>query len=113
MGVAEWGSRCRRRSTCCEPREERAHGVAAVADRVLLLVAELGHRQPLRPVVGKEHGVIAETPITSRRGRESPRAAAFEDTLGALDGVDVCDHAHVLERTADGRLRCELLEVLL
>src|SRR4051812_34945956 len=69
---------------------ERARGAPAVADRVLLGGAELGHRPAIvgAGVGGDERGVVAEAARAPRLGRELPLAATVEDALGA-GAIDV------------------------
>ena len=58
-----------------QPFEEPSSGVAAVGDRVLLLVGELGHRAPRR-LVGDEDRVVAEAAGAAAAPRRAcPRSA--------------------------------------
>src|SRR5262245_99690 len=59
---------------------ERPEGLPAVADAVLLLVGELGHRARLAPrlALGHERGVVSEAPLATRR----PVQTALADPLG-------------------------------
>src|SRR5829696_1036955 len=81
----------------------------AVGDRVLLVVAELGHRAAL--AVGHEHRVVAKAARAGALGGHRAGAAAVEQRLLAA-GRDVGDHAHVLEPAAGRRLAAQLREVL-
>src|SRR4051794_13191889 len=84
--------------------------MATVRDRVLLGIAELGHRAA-GSLVGDEDRVVAEAPATARRGRQRARAAALEERLGPLGG-DVGDDAHVARAAARRGLAVELGQVL-
>src|ERR1700677_3605919 len=57
-----------------QPPHQCTRGPAAVADRILLRIAQLRHRLVARPVVGQEHRVIAKPPLALRLTRELPRA---------------------------------------
>src|SRR5450755_272153 len=104
---SDWRSPSRPRSICSEPplqqpragqpREDCSGGPPAMADRILLLVAQLGHRHALRTILGQERGVIAEPPLAARLTRHAPGTAALEELLDARERVDVGDHADVLE----------------
>ena len=63
---------------------QRAGRAAAVRDRVLLGVGELGHRAAVGAVVGHEHRVVAEAAVAARLGGQRPVAAALERALGAV-----------------------------
>ena len=95
-----------------QPGEQRAHGASAVADRVLLGVAQLGHRAVGRAVVGQEGGVVAEAALAARLLRERARAALLEDVLLTAGGVDLGERADVRDRAAGRRLAQQLREVL-
>lgn len=58
------------RGSSPEPLDQCPHGLAAMADGVLLVVVQLGHRAPVRLPLGQEHGVIAKSSGASRRRRE-------------------------------------------
>ena len=66
-----------------EPLHQRAHGAAAVADRVLLLGRQLGHRAPVVVVVGDDGRVVAEAALAPRLVDERPRAASLGHQLVA------------------------------
>ena len=75
---------------------EEAGGAAAVADLVLLCLAQLRHR-PLvfgAGVVGDEDRVVAEAAAAAPLAEEATGADRFEDLLGAF-GVDQGEHADV------------------
>src|SRR5277367_1586951 len=118
MPGSAWPSRRRLRSTCCrdraspEPFQQRPRGAPTVADRVLALSRELRHRQASWAVIGQERGVIAEPSTATWGGCQATAAATLEDALDAVYGIDVGDHADVLQRAAGGRLTQQLLEVL-
>ena len=78
-------SRSRPRSTCSEPLEQRARRAAAVRDRVLLGVVELGHRAAVA-VVGHEQRVVAEAAARRAALGAPPRRSqrALEQVLGAV-----------------------------
>src|SRR2546423_6480581 len=113
MPASGWRWHCQRRSICCEPGCERACGATAMADRVLLLVGELRHRQAVRSVVWEEHRVVAEASLSARLCREPAGAAALEHALDALAGIDVGNRADVLQRAACRSLASQLAQVLL
>src|SRR6185437_17040366 len=69
-------------------------GAAAVADRVLLLGAQLRHRPFVVGVVGDEDRVVAEAAAAAALAQQAPFAVGFEDVLGAV-GVDQRQHADV------------------
>src|SRR5262245_35727591 len=101
-----------------EGRGERPEGLPAVADAVLLLVGELGHRAspPLRLALGHERGVVPEASLAARR----PVQTALADSLGVqLAAVRPRDrgHAPVTRRPElgeePGDCDEQLLEVLL
>src|SRR5207248_1256505 len=71
-----------------QPAGESAGGAAAVRDRILLRVAELGHGAAVVTVVGDEGGVVAEPALTARLGRHGAGAAALEHPLLAAFRVD-------------------------
>src|SRR5947209_1360418 len=113
MPASGWRWRCRPRSTCCEPGGEGACGATAMADRVLLLVGELRHRQAARSVVWEEHRVVAEASLSARLRREPAGTATLEHALDALAGIDVGNRADVLQRAANRSLAAQLSQVLL
>src|SRR5437588_12094582 len=100
MPASGWRWRCRPRSTCCEPGGEGACGATAMADRVLLLVGELRHRQAVRSVDWPEHRDVAEAPLSARLRREPDGAAPLEHALDALAGTDVRNRADAPQRAA-------------
>src|SRR4051812_12156816 len=88
-----------------------------MADRVLLLGAQLGHRPsvPRTGVVGNEDRVVAESTAPARLLDQRPLAAALERRLLALR-VDESDHADVggpPVAAARRDLTQELVEILL
>src|ERR1051326_2599569 len=112
MPASAWPWPCRRRSISSEPHQQRSRGVAAVADRVLLLVRELGHRQPLGALPRQERRVIAKAALAARLLCQRSRAVAVKDALDAAGGVDVGDRAYVAQRASDRRLSQQLGQVL-
>src|ERR1700733_416148 len=101
------------RVSLAEPLKQRPCGASAVADRVLLLVAQLRHRQALGPVLGQERRVIAKATLPARLGRELARAAPVEQPLIAARRVHVSDRADVFQPAARRRLAQQLRQVLL
>src|SRR4051794_9712207 len=88
---------------------ERTCGTPPVADGVLLLRWQLGHRPAVlgAGVVGDEDRVVAEAATAARLANGRPLAAAFEEVLVA-GRVDVGDDADVRNRAV--LLGVELLE---
>src|SRR5829696_6229632 len=102
-------------SSVGQPREQRAYSVSTMADRVLLGVGELGHRAGgWAPglVVREEGRVVAEPSLAARVGRERALAAALEDLLDALGGVDVSQCADIREPATGRRLTQQFGEVV-
>ena len=60
---------------------QRARRPPAMADLVLLLRAQLGHRAALRAVVGEEGRVVAESPVAARLEGERPLTATVDQLL--------------------------------
>src|ERR671915_331755 len=60
---------------------QRSRRPAPVADGVLLLGRELGHRAAVRIVVAHERRVIAEAPAAARLARQNPLAASMHELL--------------------------------
>src|SRR5271166_7133783 len=86
----------RRGGAGIEPLPQRPQGAAAMADRILLLVRELGHRQPRRvrrAVVWQEGRVVAEAALAAGLGGQAPAAAALEEALDARARIHVGDRA--------------------
>src|SRR5215207_9577415 len=96
-----------------QPGEQRTHGTASMADRVLLGVAQLGHRAIGGAVVGQERRVVAEAALAARRRRQRARAAFLEDALLATRRIDVRKRTYICDRTAGWRFPQQLREVLL
>src|ERR1700733_4078290 len=82
-----------------------------MADQILLVVGELGHRPLARIFVEQEHGVVAKAVLTAWGRRETAAALAEEDPFS--HSVDKRDRADVAQFTADGRLGHEFAEILL
>ena len=83
----------------------RPGGAAAVGDRVLLGVGELGHRAAVGHVVGHEHRVVAEA--AARRaalGDSAPSQRALEQVLGAVGRRRGRSRRRSAARDAGGRL---------
>src|SRR3954471_11553398 len=83
--------RGRSSSSGLEPVAERARRAPAMADRVLLVRRQLGHRAAVVVVVGHEGRVVAEPAVAARLGRELAAATALEQPFLAVVGhVDEC-----------------------
>src|SRR5260370_35261396 len=96
-----------------EPCRELADRTAPMADRVLLALAELGHRPVAVAVRGDERGVVAEPPLAAGlRGQRSP-ALAEENLLHLARRVDIGERAHVPKPIARRHLLDQLPAVVL
>src|SRR3954447_21963077 len=80
-----------------KPVEQRPRSAAAVADRVLLVRRELGHRASVVAVSGDERGVVAEAAVAPGVVRERALAAPLDDVRRAA-GIHECQRAHVGDR---------------
>ena len=94
--------------------QEGARGAAAMADRVLLLDGQLGHRAAVVAVGGHERRVVAEAAVAARLVRELTLAALGEHArLAARLGVRQRAHVGHAAIAVVGHLVQQLRQVLL
>src|SRR5438874_2172356 len=96
-----------------EPCEQGPERAAAMADRVLLGIAQFGHRPATVVLVGQEYRVISETTASPRRPRHAATAFAVDHALQSGGGVDVCQRAYISKTTARRHLVDQLRQILL